>query len=370
MRLFSVLLWFLYKIAVFYTLLVYALTYWTPSHHWLAGFVMMSLPVMLVFHLGFLVIWSLISPKRLLTTLFILALGYPFLARTFQFGRSSSQVSLAPERKESAMLTVLNYNVYNFDFYNYQYGQDKETVRQFGTWIEQQQADVLCLQEYFSRRDMADFDFTTRLRSQGYRYREFLQESENVPNAQNGVAIFSKYPILAVRDTLFTGSNGLVQADILWKNDTVRIINVHLYSMTLQLSGIVNKGIVNKEEYEKSKHEAKYALKQLRKGFEKRGAEVELLESWVADSPYPVIVCGDFNETPYSYVYGRLRRRLDNAFEEKGSGFGFTYNHLPYFIRIDHQFYDKGRLELVDFETLNEIPYSDHYPLVGHYVFR
>lgn len=370
MRLLSGLLWFLYKIAVFYTFLVYALNYWTPSHHWLAGFVMMSLPVMLVFHLAFLVIWAFISPKRMLTTLFVLVLGYPFLARTYQFGRSSAQASLAPEREEPASLTVLNYNVFNFAFYNYQYGHDKETVRQFGSWIERQQADVLCFQEYFSRQEMADFNFTARLRSLGYRYRAFLQESETVPNAQNGVAVFSKYPILSVRDTLFNGTNGLVQADILWQKDTVRIIDVHLYSMTLKLSGIVNKSIIDKEEYEKSKHEAKYAVSQLRKGFEKRGAEVGLLESWVADSPHPVIVCGDFNETPYSYVYGRLRRQLDNAFEQKGSGFGFTYNHTPSFIRIDHQFYDKNKLELVSFETLNKVPYSDHYPLMGKYIFR
>lgn len=370
MRLLSGLFWFLYKITVFYTLLVYALTYWTPSHHWLAGFVMMSLPVMLVLHLVFLVIWAVVSPKRLLTTLFVLALGYPFLARTLQFAPPSAQASLPPEREGSPSLTVLNYNVYNFALNNYQFGQDKETSRQFGAWIDQQQADVLCFQEYFSRPDMADFDFTSRLRRQGYRYSAFLQESDHVPNTQNGVALFSKYPILAVCDTLFGGSNGLVQADILWQNDTIRIIDVHLYSMTLQLSGIVNKGIVNKEEYEKSKHEAKYALTQLRKGFEKRGEEVKLLESWVAGSPHPVIVCGDFNETPYSYVYGRLRKQLDNAFEQRGSGFGFTYNHAPYFIRIDHQFYDKSKLEIVSFETLNQIPYSDHYPLIGRYVFK
>jgi len=359
MRLLSGLLWFLYKIAVFYTFLVYALTYWTPSQHWLAGFIMMSLPVMLVFHLVFLPVWAFISPIRILTTLFVLALGFPFLARTFQFA------PLAPARHDPATLTVLSYNVFSFALYNYQYGQDKETAREFGAWIDQQQADVLCLQEYFSRQDMADFGFSARLRRQGYRYRAFLQESHQIPNTQNGVAVFSKHPILSVRDTLFNGSNGLLQADILWQKDTVRIIDVHLYSMTLQLSGIVKQ-----EDYEKAKLKAKYTMSQLRKGFEKRAAEVRLLKSWVADSPHPVIVCGDFNETPYGYVYGRLRRQLDNAFEEKGGGFGFTFNRAPYLIRIDHQFYDENKLELVEFKTLNQVPYSDHYPLVGRYVLK
>ncbi len=365
MRLLHGFLWFFYKIAVFYTLLVYALAYWIPSHHWLAGFAMMSLPVMLVFHLVFLVIWAFWGPKRLITTLVVLALGYPFLDRTLQFSPPSVQSSLPPGHEASAILTVLNYNVYSFNLFKYQYAEEKETTRQFGAWIDQQQADVLCFQEYISRPDMNDFDFTARLNSRGYRYRAFLQESKNLADSQNGVALFSKHPILAIRDTLFGGSNGLIQADILWNNDTVRIIDAHLYSMTLQLSGIINR-----EDYEESKHIAKYNLSQLGKGFKQRGLQVELLENWVADSPHPVIVCGDFNETPYSYVYGRLRRRLDNAFEERGSGFGFTYNRAPYFIRIDHQFYDKSRLELVTFETLNQVPYSDHYPLVGRYVLR
>lgn len=365
MRLFSSFLWSLYKIAVIYTLMAYALTYWIPSSHWLAGFVMLSLPVMLVIHVAFLVVWAIISPKRILTTLFVLALGYPFLARTLQFNRPGFDASMSPDSKGIEGLTILNYNVFSFGLYNYQYGNNKETVKQFGTWLSQQNADVLCMQEYFSHEGMDDFGFTARLHKQGYKYRAFLERLSRDSDSQNGMAVFSKFPIVAVRDTLFSGQNGLLQTDIVFRGDTVRVIDVHLYSMTLQLSGIVDR-----QDYEKAKQETKYTLKQLRKGFEKRGAEVGVLENWVAGSPHPVIVCGDFNETPYSYVYGRLRQQLRNAFEDKGSGFGFTYNHLPYFIRIDNQFYDNEKLNLVGFETLNQVPYSDHYPLIGRYMLR
>ncbi len=362
MRLLNGLLWSIYKIAVIYTLLVYALTYWIPSAHWIAGFLMLSLPVMLVFHVVFLFIWALLAPKRVLTTIFVLLLGYPFLNRTFQFGNSPAEASSLPENKEKKYLTILNYNVFSFGLYDYQYGNKKETVKNFGTWISEQNADILCLQEYFSHTGMDDFNFTERLQRQGYKHSAFLKKLDYGTKNLSGVAVFSKFPIVAVQDTLFSGQNGLLQTDILWNGDTISVIDVHLYSMTLKLSAVVRQ-----ENYEQSKHEAKYAFKQMKKGFERRGAEVELLEKWIAATPHPTIVCGDFNETPYSYVYGRLRKRLDNAFEQKGSGFGFTYNHLPYFIRIDNQFYDKSRLELLDFETLNQIPYSDHYPLIGKY---
>ena len=363
MRLLHGLLWFLYKIAVIYTLLVYALTYWLPSAHWLAGFAMLSLPVMLVFHVVFLVVWAAVAPVRILTTLFVLAAGYPFLARTLQFGKSLDD----PAANDTETLTVLNYNVFSFGLNGYQYDDDKENTKRFSEWVGQQDADVLCFQEYFSREGMADFSITSRLRRNGYRYQAYMNREVSAapPTDVGGMAVFSKHPIVAVRDTLFGGLNGLIQVDIAWRGDTVSIIDVHLYSMTLQLSAIMNK-----EDYEKSKHEAKYAFKQMRKGFENRAVEVALLDDWVAASPHPVIVCGDFNETPYSYVYGRLRQRLHNAFEEKGIGFGFTYNRLPYFIRIDNQFYDKEKLELLEFETLNQVPYSDHYPLIGKYRVR
>lgn len=359
MRLLTGLLWFLYKIVVFYTLLVYALTYWTLSAHWIAGFMMMSLPVLSIAHLAFLLLWLLVSPRRAAVPLLVLVAGFPFLERTFQVGASMDVTS---DRVETPSLSILNYNVFSFGLNSYRYGQDNTTVKDFKAWLDRQDADVLCFQEYFSHGDMKDFEVTKLLRQNGYRHQAFLLKKKSGSPGEFGLAIFSKHPILATRDTLFSGQNGLIEADIVWKKDTVRVINVHLYSMTLQLSQVVDG-----EDYEKKKREAKYAFRQLRRGFETRAQEIKPLEKWIADSPYPLIVCGDFNETPYSYVYGRLRQRLSNAFEEGGQGFGFSYNRLPYFIRIDNQFFDQKRLKLNSFKTLQEVPYSDHYPLIGRY---
>ena len=365
MRLLTGLLWFLYKIVVLYTLVVYALAYWTLSSHWVAGFMMMSLPILILVHLVYLVVWLFAAPRRALVTLVVLLVGYPFLKRTFRLDFSSDNSLAAPANSTAESLSVLNFNVFSFGLNQYRSGKDNSTMRQFKTWMSQQDADVLCLQEYFSHSDMKDFKFTKLLHQNGYRYHAFLLKNESQSPGEVGLVVFSKYPIVATQDTLFSRQNGLLQADIIWKKDTVRIINVHLHSMTLQLSQVVQG-----ENYEKKKIEAKYAFRQLRHGFKTRAQEIKPLEKWVVDSPYPTIVCGDFNETPYSYVYGRLRANLSNAFEEKGGGFGFSYNRLPYFIRIDNQFYDQERLELLGFKTLQNVPYSDHYPLIGHYSVR
>lgn len=366
MRLLTGFLWFLYKIIILYTVLVYALTYWTPSPHWVLGFMMMSFPLLILVHLAFLLFWLFVLPRRALVPLLVLLIGWPFLKRTYHPDFSAGKLpSVTSDESQQKSLTVLNYNVFSFGLYNYRYEKDHSTVKKFKAWMGQQNADVLCLQEYFSHADMKDFGFTEMLTRKGYRHQAFLLQKSTGKPGEFGLAVFSKYPILATRDTLFSGQNGLLQADIIWKKDTVRIINVHLYSMTLQLSEMVHA-----PDYEKKKHEAKYAFRQLRRGFETRAQEIKPLHQWIATSPYPTIVCGDFNDTPYGYVYGQVGRWLANAFEERGAGFGFTYNHLPYFIRIDNQFYDAKRLQLTEFHTLQDVPYSDHYPLMGRYSLK
>lgn len=365
MRLLTGFLWFLYKIFILYTLVVYALTYWTPSSHWLLGFMMISLPVLIVVHLVFMVFWLFLSPRRAFVILLVLLAGWPFLKRTYRPSFSTDK-SLAskPTSSEKKSLTVLNYNVFSFGWYKYRNEKDQATVEKFKTWMGQQDADILCLQEYVSDPNSKNFNITELLIKKGYTHQAFLLQKAG-SSGRFGLALFSKYPILATRDTLFTSQNGLLQADIIWKKDTVRIINVHLYSMTLQLSEMVHA-----PDYEKKKHEARYAFRQLRRGFEARAQEIVPLQRWVRNSPYPIIVCGDFNDTPYGYVYGRMSRWLANAFEEQGQGFGFTYNRLPSFIRIDNQFYDSKRLNLMEFRTMQDVPHSDHYPLMGRYSLK
>ena len=99
---------------------------------------------------------------------------------------------------------------------------------------------------------------------------------------------------------------------------------------------------VNKLEKYRPK-EAKTIYHQLKGGFEDRAIQVKELEKWIEESPYPVMVCGDLNELPYGFAYGKIRKYLRNSFEDAGRGFGFTYHRKPGFLRIDNQFYDEKK---------------------------
>lgn len=354
------LLWFLYQCFAFYTLVVYAMILWVPFKGWVAGFMMMSFPAVVLIHLISIPVWFVLERKRALLPLIIVLLAGLFLSRTIGFNSQSKDADLRAVRKFS----VMNYNVHVFQrLADPRNPETRKEISNMKAWIGVSGGDVLCMPEYYDE-DKTIFDSGDYLRKKGYVHGAYFHKRK-FGKSYWGLAILSKRPIIASRDTIFAAQNGMIQADIKIGRDTVRVIAVHLYSMTLGLSKLVRQKEMGGIEVE-----TRLTLAKMKNGFEKRAEEFILLQDWVSKSPYPVIVCGDFNEVPYSYIYGRLRKTLKNSFEEKGQGFGFTFNHLPYFIRIDHQFYDDQRLSVEQFTTYSKVKYSDHYPIMGTYVFK
>lgn len=354
------LLWFLYQCFAFYTLLIYMLILWVPFDGWVAGFMMMSFPAAVLVHLISVPIWFVVERKKAILPVVMLLLACIFLPRTIGFNSQSKEAG----RESAKKFSVMSYNVHTFRKYSeWRNEEGKDQIRQMKAWIGQSGADVLCMPEYYDE-DNTIFDSGNYLRKKGYGHAAYFHKRKH-GKSYWGLAVLSKYPIIATRDTIFAAQNGMIQADIKIGRDTVRVIGLHLYSMTLGLSKLVRQ-----KEMDGIETESRITLRKMKNGFKQRAQELPVLQDWVKSSPYPVLVCGDFNEVPYSYIYGKLRKSFKNSFEEKGSGFGFTFNHLPYFIRIDHQFFDENRLSVHDFTTYSKIKYSDHYPIMGTYSFK
>ncbi|CAG5072031.1 hypothetical protein DYBT9623_03969 [Dyadobacter sp. CECT 9623] len=352
-------LWFLYKCFAFYTLVVYALILWIPFDGWVAGFMMMSFPIVILVHVISLPVWFVVKKQKALLPLALILLGGIFLDRTYAFGNSRS----GDEHDSAGSFRVLSYNTQVF-MRNAGTSDDvrKEQVREMKNWIAEN-GDVLCMPEFYDE-GRAMFKTTKYFESRGFRHSVRYEHAPIRWGQYVGLALFSKYPIVSSQDTIFEAQNGMIRADLKIGKDTVRIIALHLYSMTLDLNKLAHQkkvdGVVK---------EGRVTLSRMKFGFKKRSQEIKALQAWAEDSPYPVIVCGDFNEIPYGYVYGKMRKSFANAFEDKGSGFGFSFGKLPYFIRIDHQFYDSDKLELLDFQTHRNVKYSDHYPVTASYRF-
>lgn len=320
----------------------------------------MSFPLVIVGHLSILLL-SFFSKKHknILLPVAMLVLGGVFLSRTYQINSSP-----AVENSEIKGFKVMNYNVSGFQHdaraKKEQVNVEKKNMKE---WVTSTGVDILCMAEYININGSGSLNVTNLLEKEGLKYVKYFNESEfNRPHSYWGMALFSKYPIVSSKDTVFEMQNGMIRADIKIGKDTIRVVSVHFYSMALKLKTLAAQrtldGIIK---------EGTWTARMIKQGFSSHASELGALTSWVNSSPYPVIVCGDFNETPYGYVYGKTRSMLQSAFEKKGRGFGFTFNEAPYFIRIDHQFYDQSKLELVDFKTLRSVRYSDHYPLLGTY---
>ena len=100
----------------------------------------------------------------------------------------------------------------------------------------------------------------------------------------------------------------------------------------------------------------------------KRSYQAEKIASLVNASPYPVIVTGDFNDTPNSYSYYQISRYLSDAFIENGRGFSNTYKGSFPSFRIDFILYSE-ELESVNYQRL-PFDASDHFPIFSDFIYK
>ena len=342
-----------------YTLLVYALCYWPVSPHWVAGFLTMSLPVVMLIHLFVIVSGVLLGARQLAgRSLVMLLISFPFWSRTFRLGDN--------REGSDENIRLLSYNIHQLGV-GVKVQGEKSLISPEGIgWLKDLNPDIMCFQEAYQSAGR-DKDLAEALKKIGYSQFVIVDQPVNRKpgTTKTGLAVFSRYKLRNAELKVFAGQNGMLKCDVIAGGDTLTVINVHLHSMTLNL-----RELVEQRQMDGLKKESKRTVSRIKNGFEKRNDQIRSLEEWIEQARHPVIVCGDFNETPYSYGYGRISKLLMNSFEAGGSGFGFTFRNLPYFIRIDNQFYDPDKIELAAFKTLRGVNFSDHRPLVSDYVVK
>lgn len=346
----------IFNIIVFIiTIVAYLSTKISPENFWIAGFAALSIPVLLVLNALLLLFYLFRRNIWFLFPLVALLLGYKYLLVSFSVNFNGN-----PGAESFA---VLSYNVRIFNASPYLQNKSSNTGKSMVEWVVDNNADIKCLQEYFNQ-DKSDVYNTFSKISQDKKYQAHIQPFFiDQSGAQFGLAIFSKFPIVAKGEVLLKKDRQqhAIYADLLVGDDTLRVYNVHLQSMSIDENKI--------SEFEKAKENYTDIARKLRYGFVSRAKQVDNLISHINECPYRLIVCGDFNDIPYSYTYFSLKEHLHNAFEEAGLGLGFSYNGKLFFLRIDNQFYSNG-LEAQSFKTHREVPYSDHYPVRASYTIK
>lgn len=331
--------------ALLYLFVTMAFCYYPIFDHWSVGFIMMSLPLAVLSGLTAACYLLIKKQKIVAATGFIWVLfTFPLIKRTIGIGNGEMKL------ENVSTLKVLSFNGECFD--------EKHKTEEYWTKL---QADIACFQEYSPNKDIESKYANSVVKLTKFDKKGLI-----------GLAMFSQYPILKQYSKVWDRKNqpninGYLCADIAYKNDTVRVVNVHLWSMGVRINlafDALKKGHIKTFAVELAD-----SFRRLKEGFEKRDEQMREVESYVSGSKYPVIICGDFNETPFGYSYGKLKLSFQNAFEEAGQGMGFTLNRQPYFARIDQQFVSND-WHVESCKTISSVDFSDHFPVMAKYVLK
>lgn len=343
-------------------LLSYLSAHVSPQNIWILSFFGLAYPLLLAVNILFVIYWAIKRKILFIYSLIIIMLGWNHLSNTFQVNLSDKQ----PANPDNTF-TFLSYNVRLFNLYNW---IDEPSVKiSIYEYLLNEDPDILCIQEYFFNED-DPFSQTRNFRRLHERYNHIEYSSSNKGNFNFGIATFSKYPIINKGAIDFINSSNVsIYSDIVINTDTIRVLNNHLQSIQFTQDNINFIDSLGKHDNRKNITGIMDIAGKLKEAFIRRSRQVEIIAGHIDRSPYPVILTGDFNDTPVSYTYRRLtHQNLKDAFVNSGNGIGNTYvAKLPLF-RIDYILHSSG-LQSFYYDS-PKIELSDHYPLKCEFSFR
>lgn len=334
----------------------------SPTHFWFTGFFTLASFYFLLGLGAFLMFWLFAKWPLMLISLSAIAICWAPLKKLVPL-RAVEGFSLA---KPADQLRVMSWNVEHFDILEHKSHPEKkaEMIRM----ITELQPDIACFQEMVASRlhpNAINYlpEFLRKMGLDQYYY-SYNSKLDFDSKHHFGIIIFSKYPIINKKTVSFPPDdyNSTFQyADIVKGTDTFRVFNIHLQSLKFSPENrryLEDPSLKDQTDFEESRS----LLEKFKTGFIKRQLQSERVRMSMLQSPYPTIVCGDFNDVPNSYAYNLIGEGMKDVFAEKGSGIGRTFYSISPTLRIDNIFVDK-RFEVKQFARIQK-KLSDHFPII------
>ncbi len=349
-------------VVVFVFLLACLVPYLNPQSWWFISFLGLGFPFLLLLVIFFAVGWLVfLKPKYALISVVGLIIGIKSISVFFAFHKTIT----FNRQKDPQTIRVVSWNVARFVELKRNTNKGSDIRRKMFEQIKQQNADVLCLQEFHTSTNPDYWDNITPIQQElGYPYFYFSFDQDGDNHYYSSI-IFSRYPIIdsgRIRYPRPTLPDVLLHTDLKVGKDTIRVFNTHLQSLQF--------GRKDYERLDKIKNardsllaNSRSILSKLKKGFSYRSIQANLARQILNDSPHPILFCGDLNDVPNSYTYFTIRGRMQDAFLKKGFGIGRTFAALSPTLRIDYIFADK-HFKINQFHRVVK-NLSDHYMLVA-----
>nr|WP_297783549.1 endonuclease/exonuclease/phosphatase family protein [uncultured Allomuricauda sp.] len=269
----------------------------------------------------------------------LLLLWYLLLGPFYQFSNGGDESNIDNENSFS----VMSFNARSFNELK-QIKEDNVEERIY-EFVSQQNPDVVCFQETLYAMKVND-----ALSQYEYKFVDFIYGKHR---GKVILSIYSKYPIAKVDSIIFPNSfNNAIYADILFRNDTIRIYNLHLQSFRIVPGLNTIQNAESNRLFEKSRD---VMLKQYQ--------QASLIRQNMNETNFKKVVVGDFNNTQYSNVYHAIKGDMKDSYFEMGKGFGRSYDLLKFPIRIDYILADP-EFEVLDHQNF-DVRLSDHYPIMA-----
>lgn len=249
------------------------------------------------------------------------------------FYRMELRRTYAEPKYDRQAMKVVTYNVRSFIDDN-----GKRNIDSMAAMIRSINPDILCFQE-FGFKDAMD---------------TLLKNMNGLPKSLNrnnlSPAIYSRYPIINAER--IDKQKNYLWADLVVRDDTIRVFNLHLHSTTIRKA---DKNYIENNEYiddEESEEQLRSMLMRLTENNKLRATQVDTIKQIINASPYPVIVCADFNDTPVSFTYRKMSRRLRDTYREQGRGYAHSYRGFYDMLRIDYILCSK-EFEVLSYEVID-----------------
>ena len=351
---FRPLLWINYLFIVL-LLLTNLTPYIAPDIFWPMTLLALVTPILIIINILFFLLWAVSLKIYLLYPLLALILSYSMILNHFQLGNTSEV------NNDTKAIKLLTFNARNLSNNN-NYRGDKLIRAQIAEFVKEQSADIVCFQEfqtYPTKGVNSVKDYQNILGLKHIHSIQYLKD--NTHEFIDLLVLYTRYPIINSYDFYMDDKTYGFYVDLNIDGVTTRVFNLHLESNHFNKSDyqIFSKSENSLDVDNRSRMMA--LLQKLKKYSIKRSHQAGMISKAIEDSPYPVIVAGDFNDTPASYTYQRISRHLSDAFLIKGSGYSNTYNgNLPP-MRIDYTLFSDGFL-VDDYQVLKP-DLSDHFPI-------